>query len=60
MKTNEYQRHKERARDLAKQWQSEFGARGHSWGDLANDTARFERLARRYGLVNEFRENGII
>lgn len=43
----EYARAKERAREQAKQWQS----------DAAE---RFRRLGRRFGLLGEFRENGII
>lgn len=57
---HDYNRGKERARDLAKRWQAEFGETAHSYAELAEDAARFERLARRYGLTREFRENGII
>jgi len=60
MKPTEYQRRKEQAREQAKQWQNEFADASHSWGEIAQATARFERLARRYGLTHEFRENGII
>jgi len=31
-----------------------------SWGELAEQVAELERLAKKYGLVKEFRENGII
>lgn len=57
---SEYQRRKEQAREAAKEWQRTFGDRAHSWGELAEDAARFERLGRRYGLLQEFRENGIL
>lgn len=33
---------------------------GLSWGELADVSAWFETMAKRYGLVEEFRENGII
>jgi len=33
---------------------------GLSWGELATVDAWFSKMARRYGLINEFRENGII
>jgi len=55
-----YKQEQERVRELAKQWQAEFTTRSHSWAEVGEDAARFERLARRYGLVREFRENGII
>ena len=57
---NEYQRRKEQARQAAKDWQATFGDTSHSYAELAEDAARFERLGRRYGLLQEFRENGII
>lgn len=60
MKPTEYQRRKAQARERAQRWQREFADTSHSWGELAEATARFERLARRYGLTHEFRENGII
>lgn len=56
----DYTKGKERARELAKRWQSEFGNASHSYAELATDAARFERLGRRFGLLREFRENGII
>lgn len=56
----EHTRAKERAREQAKQWQSETAARSLSWGELADAAARFQRLGRRFGLLREFRENGII
>jgi len=60
MGANEYQRRKAQARERAQRWQHEFADGPHSWGEVAEATARFERLARRYGLTHEFRENGII
>lgn len=33
---------------------------GLSWGEMADITNWFEIMARRYGLITEFRENGII
>lgn len=57
---NKYQRAKERARDRAVQWQSGFCDQNYSYGELAYWGEYFERLGKRYGLVREFRENGII
>ena len=56
----DYAHGKERARQLAKDWQRDFGNTSHGWGNLAEAVARFERLGRRFGLLREFKENGII
>ena len=55
-----YQRAKERARNKAIEWQLDFENYNYSYGELAYYTEYFERLAKKYGLVKEFRENGII
>ena len=55
-----YQRAKERARDKAIEWQLDFNNQNYSYGELAYYGNYFERLAKRYGLVKEFKENGII
>lgn len=55
-----YQRAKENARNKAVEWQSGFCDQNYSYGELAYYGEYFSRLARRYGLVREFRENGII
>lgn len=55
-----YQQRKEHARDRAIEWQSDFQKHSYSWGEIAEWQGYFESLARRYGLVHEFRENGII
>lgn len=57
---NAYQRAKERARDKAVEWQSGFYDHNYSYGELVYWQDYFERLGKRYGLVREFRENGII
>lgn len=56
---NEYQRRKERARAAAIEWQH-TAPEDLSYGELADIADRFRRLAKRFGLVREFRENGII
>lgn len=58
--TDEYQHRKEQAREEAREWQLHFWDSDHSWSELAEENQRFERLGRRYGLLREFRENGII
>lgn len=57
MKT--YKDQKEQARNKAIDWQLDFANHNYSWGELANWGEYFERLGRRYGLLKEFRENGI-
>ena len=55
-----YQIKKAAARQEAIEWQADFCNHDYSWGECAEFWAYFEKLARRYGLVKEFRENGII
>lgn len=57
---NKYQFKKAAARQKAIDWQHSFNERNDSWEDLANATAMFEKLGRRYGLLREFRANGIL
>lgn len=60
MKPTKYQRGKARARDAAIEWQLRTAEESTSWDELAEATAFFERLGRRFGLIREFRENGIL
>lgn len=55
-----YQRAKENARNKAIEWQSDFESHNYSYGELAYWGDYFNRLAKRCGLVREFKENGII
>lgn len=55
-----YAERKEKARNEAIDWQSDFANHNYYWSELAEFSAYFEKLAKRYGLVREFRENGII
>lgn len=57
---NTYQRGKNAAREQAAQWQADFSDQSPSWGEIAAQQRQLEQLARRYGLLREFRENGII
>lgn len=57
---NTYQNNKEKAREKAIEWQRDFKNHNYSWGELAYYQNYFEKLAKRYGLVEEFRENAII
>lgn len=58
--TSEYERKKEKARQQAIEWQLDFDNHNYSYGELAHFESYFTRLAKRYGLVKEFKENGII
>ena len=55
-----YQRAKQKAREEAMQWQHDFVNHSYSYSDMADFTSHFEKKAKRYGLIKEFRENGII
>lgn len=54
-----YQKRKEAARQEAIDWQNAAAEVPLSYEILAITTAHFEKLGRRYGLLREFRENGI-
>lgn len=56
---NKYQRAKQRARDKAVEWQMNFCEQNYSYGELVYWQGYFERLGRAYGLLTEYRENGI-
>lgn len=57
---NTYQRRKDAARAQAIKWQADFSDRSTPWAAIAAEQRHFEQLARRYGLLREFRENAII
>ena len=57
---NKYQQQKERARELAIQWQHEASEKSFFWSEIAEYCDYFYKLGKRYGLLKEFRENGII
>lgn len=54
-----YQKAKERARQMAIDFSNGMGSANLSWADCAYYGNKFERLGRRYVLLREFRENGI-
>lgn len=55
-----YSEGKERARNEAFEWQADFPNHNYYWSEMAEFSDHFSKLAKRYGLVREFRENGII
>ena len=54
-----YQDRKNRVRETAVRFQNEQQP-GLSWGELCEIGAWFETMGKRYGLLREFRENGIV
>lgn len=59
--SNNYQIQKEKAREKAIDWQYNFANNPNiSYSELAYWTDYFTKLGKRYGLLEEFRENGII
>lgn len=57
---NDYQKQKEKARLKAVDWQLDFNNHNYSYGELAEFNDYFKKLAKRYGLIKEFKENCII
>ena len=51
---------KDEARELAKDYQFWASERSLSYGEIADLTELFTKLGKRFGLIREFRENGII
>lgn len=58
LKAIRYQQGKERARTEAQKWQQDTSPK--SWGEIAQTVAQLERIAKRWGLVQEFKREGII
>jgi hypothetical protein len=54
-----YQKAKARARELAIKFQQEISDENPSWWEICDAQDFFRNLGRRYGLLREFRENGI-
>lgn len=59
---NKYYLKKEHARRIAIDWQIGLDLDKHGWSlqYLNNWMERFERIGRKYGLMREFKENGIL
>lgn len=55
-----YEKGKARARFLACEYQYESSEWCLSWGELCEWANYFYRLGKRYGLLEEFKENAII
>lgn len=59
MANNKYQAAKEKVRHEAMAWQNDFSNNNYSYEEIAHFTTHFEQLGKKYGLLREFRENGI-
>lgn len=57
---NKYQQGKAKAIEKAQEWQRDFARFELDWVTYANKIDEFRELAKRYGLIREFKENGII
>lgn len=55
-----YQIGKEKAIQKAIEWQLDFNNHNYSYGELTFYDEYFSRLAKKFGLVKKFKENGII
>ena len=55
-----YQELKNKAREKAIKWQRDFENHNYYWSEIADWGGYFTKLAKRYGLTKEFKENGII
>lgn len=55
-----YREKKAKLREEAIRWQHEFSEHNYSMSELADWGAYFEKEGRKYGLIKEFKENGII
>lgn len=56
---NNYQKLKEKIRNEAIDWQNDFCNHNYSYSELIAFRSYFEKFGKRYGLLKEFRENGI-
>ena len=57
---NKYRQNKSKAVDLAIELQIKNSTKSISYGELATQYGKLQKMAKRYGLIKEFRENGII
>lgn len=59
IKGKNYQERKNNLIELAKEWQLDFSYLSWSYSELAEIVNYFYNNGKRYGLLKEFRENGI-
>jgi len=59
-KMSAYQKRRFFLEEFAKNWQYNFADMRYDWQTIIEYTAFFEEYGKKYGLLREFRENGII
>lgn len=55
-----YQNYKNALRDFAIEFQNSFSFINYSYAELAEWQNFFEKYGKKYGLIREFKENGIL
>ena len=60
MNSNKYTRGKARTRELAIQLQADLSESSISYAELAEIQDKLRKLGTQYGLIREFKENGLI
>ena len=60
MNINKYTRGKARTRELAIQLQADLSESSISYAELAEIQIKLKKLGKQYGLIREFKENGLI
>lgn len=55
-----YEQNKAKARQMAIDWQNIYSNLALSYAEAIGFQEQFRKLAKRYGLMKEFAENGII
>lgn len=60
MNNNKYTRGKAKAREYAIQLQADLSESSISYAELAEIQTKLRKLGTQYGLIREFKENGLI
>ena len=60
VKTMTYQENKATARQKAIDWQNEQAKKSCSYAEMIEQAEYFQKIAKKYGLIKEFKENCII
>lgn len=55
-----YSQRKAKAREIAIDWQSDYCNHNYSYEELAMFSDYLNKLAKRFGLIKEFKLNGVI
>ena len=56
-----YEENKNKIRQQAIDWLESFSeGKNYCWSEIAETSDYFEKMGRRYGLLQEFRDNGVV